>query len=78
MIPMVNLKAQYAEIKSEIEQGMNEVLESCAFIMGPNVQAFEQAQSKYSDLNTSEQYHPCCRWSRRLRLPIPSAEWSAR
>ncbi len=47
MIPMVNLKAQYAEIKSEIEQGMNEVLESCAFIMGPNVQAFEQEAAAY-------------------------------
>ena len=42
MIPMVNLKAQYAEIKDEIERGLAETIESCAFILGPNVQAFEQ------------------------------------
>ena len=47
MIPMVNLKAQYAEIKGEIEQGLSEVLESCAFILGPNVQAFEQEAAAY-------------------------------
>ncbi len=47
MIPMVDLKAQYAEIKDEIEQGLNEVLTSCAFILGPNVQAFEQEAADY-------------------------------
>ena len=47
MIPMVNLKAQYADLKPEIEQGLNEVLESCAFILGPNVQAFEKEAAEY-------------------------------
>lgn len=47
MIPMVNLKAQFADIKGEIEQGLNEVLDSCAFILGPNVQAFEQEAADY-------------------------------
>lgn len=47
MIPMVNLKAQYAELKSEIESGLNEVMESCAFVLGPHVQAFEQEAAAY-------------------------------
>ena len=47
MIPMVNLKAQYAEIKDEVEQGLAQTIENCSFILGPNVQAFEQETADY-------------------------------
>jgi dTDP-4-amino-4,6-dideoxygalactose transaminase len=47
MIPMVNLKAQYAEIKDEIEQGLAQTIENCSFILGPNVTAFEQETADY-------------------------------
>jgi dTDP-4-amino-4,6-dideoxygalactose transaminase len=47
MLPMVNLKAQYAEIKEEIEQGLAETFANCSFILGPNVHAFEQEASAY-------------------------------
>ncbi|NOQ35677.1 MAG: aminotransferase class I/II-fold pyridoxal phosphate-dependent enzyme, partial [Methylococcaceae bacterium] len=47
MIPMVNLKAQYAEIKDEIEQGLSETIANCSFILGPNVQAFEKEAADY-------------------------------
>jgi dTDP-4-amino-4,6-dideoxygalactose transaminase len=47
MIPMVNLKAQYAEIKDEIEQGLAQTIENCSFILGPNVTAFEQETAAY-------------------------------
>lgn len=47
MIPMVNLKAQYAEIQDEIVNGFSETLETCAFILGPNVQAFEKEAADY-------------------------------
>ncbi|RLA25709.1 MAG: erythromycin biosynthesis sensory transduction protein eryC1, partial [Gammaproteobacteria bacterium] len=47
MIPMVNLKAQYAEIKQEVEQGLAETIENCSFILGPNVQAFEKEAAEY-------------------------------
>lgn len=47
MIPMVNLKAQYAEIKDEIEQGLAETIANSHFILGPNVQAFEQETANY-------------------------------
>lgn len=51
MIPMVNLKAQYAKLQPEIESGLKQVLESCAFILGPNVQAFEQEAADYLGVN---------------------------
>ncbi len=44
---MVNLQAQYAEIKNEIEQGFAETLANCSFILGPNVQAFEKKAADY-------------------------------
>jgi dTDP-4-amino-4,6-dideoxygalactose transaminase len=47
MIPMVNLKAQYAEIKTEVEQGLAQTIENCSFILGPNVQAFEKECADY-------------------------------
>ena len=47
MIPMVNLKAQYAEIKAEVEQGLAATIENCSFILGPNVAAFEQETAAY-------------------------------
>ena len=47
MIPMVNLKAQYAEIREEIESGFAQTLDSCAFILGPSVQAFEKEAAEY-------------------------------
>jgi len=47
MIPMVNLKAQYAEIKDEIERGFADTIEHCSFILGPNVQAFEKETAEY-------------------------------
>ncbi|MCK5355524.1 MAG: aminotransferase class I/II-fold pyridoxal phosphate-dependent enzyme, partial [Methyloprofundus sp.] len=47
MIPMVNLKAQYAEIKQEVEQGLAQTIENCTFILGPNVQAFEKEAAQY-------------------------------
>ena len=47
MIPMVNLKAQYAEIKEEVERGLAETIENCSFILGPNVQAFEKETAAY-------------------------------
>ena len=47
MLPMVNLKAQYAEIKDEIELGLAETIANCSFILGPNVQAFEREAADY-------------------------------
>jgi len=46
-IPMVDLKGQYLSMKDEIDAGILGVLESTAFILGPNVQAFEKEAADY-------------------------------
>lgn len=46
-IPLVDLKAQYTQIKPEIDAAMQEVVESAAFILGPAVSRFEQAFAAY-------------------------------
>ena len=46
-IPMVDLKGQYLSMKEEIDAGIRTVLDSTAFILGPNVQAFESEAAEY-------------------------------
>jgi dTDP-4-amino-4,6-dideoxygalactose transaminase len=46
-IPMVNLVSQYQSIRKEIDRVVKEVIESGWFIMGPNVQAFEEEMAAY-------------------------------
>jgi dTDP-4-amino-4,6-dideoxygalactose transaminase len=47
MIPLVDLKAQYASIKTEIDAAISEVVESCQFVLGPKVEAFEADFAAY-------------------------------
>lgn len=47
MIPFLDLKAQYASIKSEINVAIQGVLESCQFALGPEVAALEQEYAAY-------------------------------
>lgn len=47
MIPMVDLKIQYEQIKEEIDNGLLEALGKTQFILGPNVAAFEQEAAAY-------------------------------
>ena len=42
-IPMVNLQAQYHRFKSDIDAAVVQVMESAAFIQGPQVRNFEKA-----------------------------------
>jgi dTDP-4-amino-4,6-dideoxygalactose transaminase len=46
-IPILDLKAQYASIKEEIQSAINRVLESQQFILGPEVEALENALAEY-------------------------------
>jgi dTDP-4-amino-4,6-dideoxygalactose transaminase len=46
-VPVLNLKAQYATIKSEIDAAVAEVFSSQYFVMGPNVEAFEKEAASY-------------------------------
>ncbi|HEY3308153.1 MAG TPA: DegT/DnrJ/EryC1/StrS family aminotransferase [Desulfuromonadaceae bacterium] len=47
MIPMVDLKTQYHNLKVEIDQAVLDAIESTQFILGPNVTAFEQEAAAY-------------------------------
>ncbi len=47
MIPMLDLKQQYAELKNNIDSAVSEVLQNTQFIMGPNVKAFESEAAEY-------------------------------
>ncbi|MDP2982703.1 MAG: DegT/DnrJ/EryC1/StrS family aminotransferase [Candidatus Latescibacter sp.] len=46
-VPLLDLKAQYAAIRNEIEPAVKEVFESQRFIMGPKVKEFEDAVARY-------------------------------
>ena len=46
-VPLLDLKAQYQVIKDEIKEAMEEVLESQHFILGPKVEALEEAIASY-------------------------------
>jgi len=50
MIPMLDLKLQYATLKDEINTAVADVLESTHFIMGPNVEQFELEAAQYLDV----------------------------
>lgn len=46
-IPIVDLRAQFAGIRSEIDEAIDEVLESQQFILGPTVKRFEKQMAAY-------------------------------
>ena len=47
MVPLVDVKAQYAPLIPELKERLGEVLESGRFILGPNVTAFEEEAAAY-------------------------------
>ena len=47
-IQMVDLQTQYQHIKAEVDKGINEVIESAAFIKGPKVAQFQANLEKYT------------------------------
>lgn len=49
-IPLVDLKAQYENIKDEIHQAIQDVLESQVFILGSKVKELEEKIAQYSNV----------------------------
>ena len=49
-LQMVDLTSQYLRIKTEIDQAIQDVLDSARFIKGPVVQAFEKELSEFLDV----------------------------
>jgi len=46
-VPLLDLKAQYAGIRDDVRAALDRVLESQSFILGPEVEAFENEIGKY-------------------------------
>jgi dTDP-4-amino-4,6-dideoxygalactose transaminase len=47
VVPFVDLRAQYRAIKSEVDEAIQRVLDTSAFILGREVEAFERAFAEY-------------------------------
>ena len=48
-VPLLDLKAQYKTIESEIKSAIDTVLESQHFVMGPQVKSLEEKAAKYTN-----------------------------
>lgn len=70
MIPMVDLKGQYHALKEDIDRGLLEALEETRFILGPNVQAFEQ---EVADLLGVKHAISCASGTDALHLALRAA-----
>jgi dTDP-4-amino-4,6-dideoxygalactose transaminase len=46
-VPLIDVKAQYAPLLPELKERISDVLEDGQFILGPNVQAFEEEAAAY-------------------------------
>ena len=64
---MVDLKGQYQEIKSEINQSIQEVIDSAAFINGPKVKAFQKNLEAYTK---SKHVIPCANGTDALQIAM--------
>src|SRR6478752_822636 len=66
-IQMVDLKQQYQKIKSEIDAAVIEVMESAAFINGPEVQKLAASLSTYTG---SKHVIPCANGTDALQIAL--------
>jgi dTDP-4-amino-4,6-dideoxygalactose transaminase len=48
-IPLVDLKAQYQSIKPDVDAAIHRILDNTAFILGKEVESFEEAFASYMD-----------------------------
>jgi dTDP-4-amino-4,6-dideoxygalactose transaminase len=51
LIPFLDLKAQYRQIKTEVDAAIAEVVESASFVLGPAVAGFENRFAAYCETN---------------------------
>ncbi|MCU7548020.1 DegT/DnrJ/EryC1/StrS family aminotransferase [Chitinophagaceae bacterium LB-8] len=66
-IQMVDLKQQYQNIKDEIDAAVLKVLESSAFINGPEVQEFAASLAQYNDV---KHVIPCANGTDALQISM--------
>jgi dTDP-4-amino-4,6-dideoxygalactose transaminase len=48
-VPALDLKAQYATIRDEIDRAIRGIVESQGFVMGPEVSGLEAEVARYSE-----------------------------
>jgi dTDP-4-amino-4,6-dideoxygalactose transaminase len=71
-IVMVDLHTQYLSIKDEIDQAIQEVLNSTSFIQGEQVQQFAQLLAKYNDV---EYVVPCANGTDALQIAMMALDY---
>src|SRR5262245_8173785 len=70
VIPLVDLKAQYQQIKDEVRAAIDEVLESGQFVLGEEVAAFEREFAAFSGTRYALAVNP---GTRALHLALLAA-----
>ncbi|MDF1694590.1 MAG: DegT/DnrJ/EryC1/StrS family aminotransferase [Saprospiraceae bacterium] len=66
-LQMVDVKTQYLKIKEEVDRGIQEVIDSCAFINGPAVKKFAKSLGTYLD---AEYVIPCANGTDALQIAL--------
>lgn len=66
-IQMVDLKGQYEKIKSEVDAGIQDVINTTAFINGPQVKEFQASLEKYLDV---KHVIPCANGTDALQIAM--------
>ena len=66
-IQMVDLRSQYLKIKPEIDKGIQDVIDSCAFINGPAVKKFQEDLEKYLEI---KHVIPCANGTDALQVSM--------
>ncbi|NNM15191.1 MAG: DegT/DnrJ/EryC1/StrS family aminotransferase [Bacteroidia bacterium] len=66
-LQMVDLKGQYQHIKAEIDEAVLSVVQSCAYINGPEVKAFEEELEEYLGV---KHVIPCANGTDALQITL--------
>jgi len=66
-IQMVDVRGQYLHIKEEVDAGIQEVIDSCAFINGPKVKSFQANLESYLGVN---HVIPCANGTDALQIAL--------
>ena len=66
-IQMVDLKGQYEKIKEEVDKNIMEVIETTAFINGPEVHAFQKELEEYLNV---KHVIPCANGTDALQIAM--------
>jgi dTDP-4-amino-4,6-dideoxygalactose transaminase len=66
-IQMVDLKGQYQQIKKEVDKSVDDVIESAAFINGPEVRSFQRELEEYLDV---KHVIPCANGTDALQIAM--------